>query len=442
MQTIYHKIVQFIQIDIWRFRLKSLPNKKSFIIKQVRIILLAIRGLYEDQCLLRASALTFYSLLSIGPMAALALGIAKGFGFEKTLEIQLLSKFPTQEELLKRIIDYAYILLENTKGSMIAGIGIIILLWSVLKVLNHIEGSFNNIWEIKSRRALRRKFSNYLSFLFFVPILLLMSGSVPVFITTQIGSITEKITLISKFSPFIFFILNLLPYCLIWVLFTFIYILMPNTKVRFASGLVGGIAAGTIYIIAQSGYIYFQVTLAKHNAIYGSLAALPLFLIWIQASWLIVLIGAEISFAHQNVDTYEFEPDYLRISPYFKKLLSLQIIHLITVSFSKGKKPYTADQISQILEVPIRLVRQILHELVESHLLSDTIPENTNEVAYQPALDINKLSIKFVTDAMEQRGVNHIPVAQTEELASLTQMLKEIGEAVEKSPANKLIKDI
>lgn len=422
--------------------MKDLPFKKSFVIKQLRIILLSIRGLYEDQCLLRASALTFYSLLSIGPMAALALGISKGFGYETLLERQLLDKFPTHEEIIRQIIQYAYILLENTKGGMIAGIGIMILLWSVLKVLNHIEGSFNKIWEIKSRRALRRKFSNYLSFMFFIPILLLMSGSVPVFITTQITIFSAKAALISTLSPVIFFIIKSVPYFLLWAFFTLIYMLIPNTRVKFLSGLAGGMVAGTIYTLAQWGYITFQVALSKHNAIYGSLAALPLFLIWLQAGWLIVLVGAEISFAHQNVDTYEFEPDYLRISPYFKKLLSLQVVHLLALNFSRGDHPLTANQVSQRLEIPIRLVHQILHELVESKLLTETLAEEHREMAYQPAIDINTLTIKFINDALDRRGVNHIPVAQTEELKVLTELLRQIGEQVEQAPANKRIHDI
>lgn len=436
------KIISFIKIDIWRIRLKSLPFIKALIISQLRIVLLTIRKFHEDKCLLRASALTFYSLLSIGPVAALALGIAKGFGFETLLEKQLFDKFPGQEEVLLQIIDYAGKLIENTKGGMIAGFGVAVLFWSVLKVLGHIEKSFNDIWGIRKSRAFKRKISNYLAFMLITPILVLMSSSLPVFITTQIAVITEKVGLIKMFSPFIFSSLKLLPYFLLWTLFTFIYLMMPNTKVNFRSGLLAGVVAGTIYQLAQVGYIYLQVAIAKNNPVYASLVALPLLLIWLQASWAIILIGAEVSFAHQNVDMYEFEPDYLKISSHFKKLLSLQIAHLLISNFSKGDKPLTAAQISQALEIPVRVVRWILDDLVDCKILSDMKTDEYTEFTYQPAIDINILTIQYIINALDKKGVSHIPVARTEELETLTETLKELGNLIENSPANKLLKDI
>ncbi len=436
------KTINFFKIDIWRIRLKSLPFIKSFFLRLLRIILLSIRKFVEDKCLLRASALTFYSLLSIGPVAALGLGIAKGFGFDELLEKQLFIKFPGQEEILIQIINYAGKLLENTKGSMIAGFGVAVLFWSVIKVLSHIESSFNDVWGIRKSRTFKRKISNYLSFLLITPVLVLMSSSIPVVITTQITLITAKVTLVKMFSPLIFSVLKLLPYFLLWALFTFIYILMPNTKVNFKSGLLAGVVSGTIYQLTQLGYISFQVSIAQHNPIYASLVALPLLLIWLQLSWAIVLIGAEISFAHQNVDMYEFEPDYLKISPYFKKLLTLQVAHLLINNFSKGDGPLTAAQISQTLEIPVRVVNRILDELVECKILSDMKTDEYAEFTYQPAIDINLLTIQYITDALDKKGVSRIPVARIEELETLSEALKELGNLIESSPANKLLKDI
>lgn len=442
IKIVTSNIINFLRADIWRITLNNLPWKKSFFIKQLRIILLAIRGFGEDKCVLQASALTFYSLLSIVPVAAMALGIARGFGFEKVLQKQLLDKFPGQEEVVAQIITFAHSLLENTKGGMIAGIGVLILFLIVIRVLGQIEASFNDIWEIKESRTLGRKFSDYLSIMLICPFFVIISGSITVFITTQVRLITEKIALLGMFSFFIFFIIKFLPYILIWTLFTIIYILMPHTRVNVRSGLPGGIIAGTIYQLVQKGYIYFQVKIAQHNAIYGSFAALPLFLIWLQLSWLIVLLGAEISFAHQNVDTYEFEPDCPLISPFFKKLLSLQIAHLLIKNFAQGKKALTADQISHTLQIPVRLVRQILYELVESGNFSDTSADEYRDVAYQPARDINVLTVNYILNSLEHRGVDNIPVARTEELMALTKTLQSFKDLIEKSPANKLLKDI
>ncbi len=415
---------------------------KYFLIKQLRILLLATRGFGQDQCPLRASALTFYSILSIVPVVAMAFGIAKGFGFQEMLENQLMEKFSGQEDVMIRVVDFAHSLLENTKGGMIVGIGIIVLLWTVIKLLAHIEGSFNDIWEVKKSRSYGRKFSDYLSIMLISPLLIIMSSSATVFITTKIALITEKVALIGMFSPMIFFMLKLIPYFLVWILFIFTYILMPNTKVNFSAGFIGGIIAGTIFQAAQLAYILFQVGVAKYNAIYGSFAALPLFLIWMQLSWLIVLFGAEISFSYQYVDTYEFEPEFRQISPAFKRLLTLQVANRVISTFSKGKMPLTASNLSQALEIPIRLVQQLLDELVESEIFSITEIKENEKLAYQPARDINIITIKSIIEALEHKGVDNIPVAQTPELQSLSEVLWTFSAEIEKSPANLLLKDI
>jgi len=440
--SIVSGFISFVRGDIWRIRLQDMPRKKSFFIKQLRIFLLSIRGFDEDKCQLRASALTFYSLISIVPVAAMAFGIAKGFGFEKLLEKQLLEQLSGQEAVVLKVIDFANSLLANTKGGLMAGVGIIILFWAVIKVLGNIEDSFNDIWGIKESRTLGRKFGDYLSVMLLCPVLVILSSSVTVFITTQVTLITEKVDLLGVVSPLIFFVLKLLPYCLIWVLFTFIYIFMPNTKVRFSSGLLAGIMAGTIYQVVQWGYIAFQVAAARYNAIYGSFAALPLFLIWLQLSWLIVLFGAEVAFADQNVDTYEFEPDSLHISDHFKRLLSLQVCQLLVVNFAKGEKPSTATEISHRMDIPVRLVHQILYELTESGIVSDVTTAEYKELAYQPARDINSLTVKFVIEALEKRGVDIVPVTRSAELEKLVATMESFSKMIENSPENKLLKDL
>jgi membrane protein len=182
--------------------------------------------------------------------------------------------------------------------------------------------------------------------------------------------------------------------------------------------------------------------MARYNAIYGSFAALPLFLIWIQLSWLVVLFGAEISFAYQYVDTYEFEPDCRQISPAFKTLLTLSIAHLVISNFSKGGMPLAASKISYVLEIPIRLVQKILDELVDAGIFSNTDIKENRESAYQPGRDINTITIKSIIDALDQKGVDNIPVAQTTELKSLSEMLQSFSNELKKSPANRLLKDI
>ena len=442
IQTNIAKINSFIKSDLWRLSLDDLPKAKSILIQQLRIIIMASRGFVEDRCKFRASELTFYTLLSIVPIVAMIFGIAKGFGFEKILEQQLMDQFAGQEEVLSRVIMFANSLLENTKGGLIAGVGLVALFWAVIKVLGNIEHSFNDIWGVKIPRTFGRKLSDYLSIMLVCPVLIIVSSSASVFISTQVTLITEKIALLGVFSSAIYFALNLIPYCVIWILFTFIFIFMPNTKVNFLSALLAGIIAGTIYVFIQYAYISFQVGVAKYNAIYGSFAALPLFLIWLQLSWLIVLFGAELSFAQQNVDTYEYEPSSMRISHSYKTLLSLVVTRHLVANFSRGERPLTATHISQALNIPVRLVRQLLYELVECRIISDTSSEEDKERAYQPARDISLLTIHTVVESLEHRGDDDIPVVQTDELQLLSEKMEKLGDEIAHSPSNMLLRDI
>jgi membrane protein len=440
----FERATRFVSVDVWRIQLEDLPFGKSFLVKQLRIILLTLRGFVEDKCFFRASSLTFNTLLSIVPVVAILFGVAKGFGFESRLKRELFAKFPgeSQQEVLWKVFDFAESLLQATKGGLIAGIGMVILFWSVINVLSHIEASLNDIWEIKESRSWGRKFSDYLAVMLISPLLILVSSSATVFITTHVIQLTEKIKLLGIISPLIFLSFKLIPYVLIWILFTIIYVLMPNTKVKLKAGLVAGIIAGTIFQFVQWGYISFQVGAARYNAIYGSFAALPLFLMWVQVSWWVVLFGAELSFANQNVGTYEYEPDSRKVSPAFKKVLTLHVAHLLVKNFAVGGRPLTDVEIGARLKIPIRLVHNILYELVQSQVITETTTRTEQEYGYQPARDINTLTIKYVVDAVEHNGTNDIPVARTGEFAALEQALDKFREEMDASPANKLLKDI
>jgi membrane protein len=440
--NILKKIIYFIKEDIWRISLKNMPKYKLLLIKQLRVLLLAFRGYKEDNVGLRASALTFFSMLSVVPVVAMGFGIAKGFGFEKHLERQLINNFSGQQEVLDWIMKFAQSFLENTKGGIIAGIGIVILMWSVMKVLGNIESSFNAIWQIRTSRVWFRKFSDYLSMMLIAPILIILSTSSNVFISTQLTQITAEVEFLGYISPIIFFLVKLIPYVLFWLVLTIIYMVMPNTKVNFKSAFVAGIIAGTIFVFVQWAYIHFQVGVSRYNAIYGSFAALPLFLIWLQISWLIILFGAEISFAVQNVERYEFEPDTQKLSLFSRRVLTLMVAQLIIKKFEKGDDSLTAKEISQKLEIPIRLVRDILFILVESKILSEVLTYQYKEKAYHPAQDIHKLTVSFVLNAIDHHGVDKILAADSTEKEHIKKMLNDFDLAVQNAKGTMLLKDI
>lgn len=436
------KVLDFLKKDVWRITFKNIPRYQVILIKTLRILLLAFRGYDEDKVSLRSSALTFYSMLSVVPVAAMAFGISKMVGIDKQLTKYLNEQFAGQQEVLDYIIQFANSFLDNTKGGLIAGIGAIILIWSVMKVFGNIESSFNAIWQIRRGRNWFRKFSDYISMLIIAPILLVSSSSATVFISTVLKELAAENAIVGVLSPLLFLLIKLVPYVLIWLLLTMVYMVMPNTKVNFKSAFVAGIIAGTVFVFVQWIYIHFQVGVSKYNAIYGSFAALPLFLIWLQMSWLIVLFGAEISFAVQNVEKYEFEPDTHNLSPFSWRVLTLTVAHLLIKNFANGEKALTAEEISKRLEIPIRAVRDIIYMLVDSEILSEVNTKNEKEKAYQPAVDTNILTVSYVLNALDHRGTDKILAIASTEKEHIIKLLNDFDIAIQNAKGTKLLKDI
>jgi membrane protein len=274
------------------------------------------------------------------------------------------------------------------------------------------------------------------------PFLLIISSSATVLVASQVKVIVTKIAFLGAFGKAVLLLLNLLPYVSIWTLLTMLYLIMPNTRIPVRSAIVGGIFAGTIAQIVQWIYIKFQIGVASYGAIYGSFAALPLFLGMLQMSWMIVLFGAEIAYAHEHSETFGFHPDYSRISVSSKRLLMLRIFHLLTKKFSLGEEPLSAVQIAHALEIPVRLVRQLLNELTTVGLVVETVRGMKSEIAFQPGRTIENITVKVALDEYEKYGITKIPDYQSEEADKISKYLKQISETVAKSPSNVLLKEI
>ena len=401
------KIAHFMEKGIWEIRLKDLSPVKAFFVRCLRVVLLALRGFMKNGGQKTASVLTYYSLLNLVPIIGVAFGIAKGFGLEKLIESriqQMAQEANWQVEITDQILGFSRSLLDHAKGGLIAGIGVILLFWTVISIFGKIEESLNTIWEVKKPRTLIRKFSDYLTVMVLAPVLFIISSSVTVLVASQVKGILQKISLLGAFSSVILFLLNLLPYVSIWALFVLLYIIMPNTRVPLRSGIVGGVAAGTIFQLVQWFYIKFQIGAANYGAIYGSFAALPLFLVWLQLSWTIVLFGAEIAYAYEHRETFGFHPDYARLSTDSRRVLMLRIFHFLAKKFSKGENPPNLRELAHTLEIPFRLARRLLSEMAEVGLVVEITKDKTNEIAFQPGRSIDQLTLQQVLQAYERRG--------------------------------------
>lgn len=434
--------IRYITEDIWIIPLGDLPPHRSFVVREIRILVLAFKGFREDKIQLRASALTFYSLLSIVPVMAIAFGIARGFGFDKRLESEIMNSFQGQQEVMNYVLKIARDFLQNTSGVFFGIIGLIILLWSVMQVLDHIEKSFNHIWQIKNSRPWTRKFADYLSLMIFAPVFIVLASSFTVYITTSVDNISEKVEVIRTIKPIIVFLLKFAPYFMLWIVFTMLYMVMPNTRVKFRSALVAGIMAGTIFQVTQNLYIDFQVGVTKYNAIYGSFAAFPLFLIWLQLSWLVVLLGAELSFANQNVNKYEFESKSLNISTAQRRILTLMMMNIIARRFVEGRPPLSAAELAKMIQIPVRIAREIIYNMAESGIITEIYVDLPKERLYQPAIDVNRLRIDYILSRLDNFGSTEVPVLKNRQYEKLVELLKDFSDKIENSESNLLIADI
>ncbi|ESS70292.1 ribonuclease BN [Methyloglobulus morosus KoM1] len=435
-----HDLIRFVKDDIWLVHEQKLPPLKSALIRSLKIILLSAQGFSRDLCPLRASALTLYSLLSIVPVIAMLFGVAKGFGFEKTLTERLIGQVPHQETMVIQLISFAQNLLESTKGGVVAGIGIVVLFWTIISLIGNIEESFNYIWKIPRGRSISRKYSDYLSLMLLAPIILIVANSISVLLNTEVTWLITIIQLPEIGTSLVIEALGLLPLLLMVGLFTFTFIFMPNHKIHFQAGLIAGIVTGILYDFLQWAYISLQIGVSSYNAIYGSFAAIPLFVVWLQMGWMVVLLGCEIAFFLQYYENYRNNNRYSNLSFSLQKIIALQVTHLLIKQFSQFNKPLTADEIASKLSLPIAIVQPILLKLTASHILvAFNIPEEEDDV-YQPAVDTNLVTIVFVINALEQSGQNHLPDINQEQL--FIETVDDFRKLMETSERNCLLKDV
>jgi len=403
----HNKIIDYFRDGLWQLhREENNSGIKKSALRYLKVFTLSANDFVKDHGSLRASALTLYTLLSIVPIIAMCFGVAKGFGFETVLEQQLLEQVPDQDTMILQLIEMAKNMLDSTKGGLVAGFGVALLFWTVIKVISNIEESFNHIWNVQKSRSIGRKLSDYLSLMLLAPVLLIAASSISVFVQTQLTSLINEYSLPG--TIFALYALSYLPILILWLLFSFLFMFMPNTRVNYSSGIFAGIFSGTIFYILQSLYVSLQIGVSSYNAIYGSFAALPLFLVWLQIAWMIVLFGSELSFFHQNIALYQFNQKFKKLNFNSKNQLALHIMHAIIERFNKTTEPpYSAEDISLHLHLPISISKNLLTELSDCKLLSKLYYEGNQEPSYQPAYNIGLLSDEAISEALKNNGESY-----------------------------------
>jgi len=409
-----------------------------WLLGELRVFYFIVRGFKEHQCALQASALTFVTLLSMVPLLALGLATVKGLGIvilppeppdsATTVTVQattlppsatrgplVATKVSTQDETLQRSFGKLFrdaltrltadqvevrdrIISYVQKSLALKTAGILLLLVAAISALGTMEHVFNQIWGIRRSRSLLRKFTDYLSVVIVCPLLLVAAMA----ITTALSSnaLLERLSHIGYVNEAAARVLKWAPYLSVWVALAFLYLFLPNTRVKLRCALIGGFVAGIVWQFAFWGYAKCQAVMTNYSLVYSTLAALPIFLSWLYLSWLIVLFGAEVAAAYQNVEAYSRARITRRISPAERLRIGLNLVLAICARFRREEIPWTADQLSRYLECPARLVDELLADLTKANIV---MPAGTGRLpTYQPAIPLNNISPARVIEALQE----------------------------------------
>lgn len=388
-------------VDIWSIGKGDVSKMRFLFYSILKKLLLAIEFTTTKRITSAAAALTYSTLLAIVPIFAVVFGIARGFGYNKYIEEWFRESFSSQPQVSETIIGFVNSYLVHTKSGLFLGIGLLFMLFTVIMLISNIERTFNDIWQAKKPRSMFRTITDYTSMLLLMPVVIVITSGISIFFATIFKQIEDTMVIGSLAQ----FFLQLLPYVLMSGVFIALYLFMPNTKVKLSCALVPGILAGVAMQGLQLFYIHSQIWVSSYNAIYGSFAALPLFMLWIQISWLICLFGAELCYANQNMDDYAFKAKTEDLSHRYKMLLSLVLASRICRNFSEGGKPLSALKLKLATGIPIRIVNDLLYQLVQINILTE-IPggDKDGESLYQPAECITRLSVGTLIDRMEAQG--------------------------------------
>ena len=394
-------IIQFFKIDIWRINQDDVSPLKFLFLEIVKKLVLAVRFFTTKRVMQKASALTYSTLLAIVPITAVVFAIARGFGYNKYIEVWFRDAFESQPQVADVIIGFVNSYLVHTKSGVFLGVGLIFMLYTVLMLVSNIEDTFNEIWQVKKPRSIFRTFTDYLAMFFLFPIIIVITSGVSIFMATIADSMPDFLLLGSTIR----FLIDLSPYVLMSGMFIALYVFMPNTHVKVINAVVPGILAGFAMQGLQIFYIHSQMFLSSYNAIYGSFAALPLFMLWLQISWTICLFGAELCYTNQNLDYYDYDANTGEISHRYQILLNALLLSRICKRFANGQKPLTALELSEQTTIPIRIVNDLLYQQIEAGLVIEiTVDEKGETSCFMPAEDIKNLTLGTMIDRMESYG--------------------------------------
>jgi membrane protein len=433
------KISDFFTRRVWEIDTSPLSKFRTYLINTIRLLSVAIHDFTEGQLTLRAMSLVYTTLLSIVPVLAISFSVLKAFGVHNDMVAPFLTKFldplgAKGAQITSQIIGFV----ENMKVGVLGSIGLAMLFYTVVSVIQKVEKSFNAIWGIKKPRSLARRFSDYVSVILVGPVL--MFSAIGLTATFTSNTIVKKVISIEPFGTFFYYTVELMPYIMVCSAFTFLYVFIPNTKVQLKSAMVGGLIAGVLWEFAGWGFATFTVSSAKYAAIYSGFAILVMFLIWLYLSWLILLVGAQIAYYHQYPQFLYAKKEMLSISNRLRERVALLIMYFVSYNFYHNREPWTLHALVDHLKLPVDPIQEALILLEHNNLLQET---GDDPPAFFPARDISTITINELLQAVRIADVETLAIENNlATVPEIDEVISTIDLAVKESLQEKTLKDI
>ena len=401
MKQRFQHFREFVQYDLWRHpHVKTQDPKKRLWYRVLQTVILVARGFKNQALVVRANSLSFALLFAFIPMLAMIYAIARGFGFEEMVSQQLAGSFLAEANVAPVLLEWVERYLETARGGLFVGIGLVVLIWAVYAFFNMLENSFNSIWNVKKTRSFARRMTNYVMTLLLVPILVVVTSGISIFLNS-----TEILaSVLSAIEPLRKFMLRFIPFVATSAVFTWIFMAIPSTQVKFSSAIIPGVLMGFLYQVVQALSMFLVVLFTRMSIVYGAFSAIPLVLIWLHITCWLLLIGAELAFAIQNNELFAYERDLETISRRYKDYVMLYLLSVIIRRFEQGEQPETAHEMATANKLPIRLVQQLLSRLEETNIVRRVLSEQEEDPAFVPAMDTHQITVEKVLGRVAAHG--------------------------------------
>ncbi|HSE85738.1 MAG TPA: YhjD/YihY/BrkB family envelope integrity protein [Candidatus Binatia bacterium] len=420
---------------IWDPEISELTRFKRLIHSLLKIGFMVTRDFIENLVNLEAMALAFKTLLSLAPLLAVIFSILKGFGVHNRMEPALAEALAPLGEKGKEVTVHLIGFVDKMSAGALGSIGLVTLFITVLSLMGTIEQAFNRIWHVKAARKLTRKFSDYLSVILVGPVLVV--AAVTITATLQSNTFVQKMISLEPFGIVILTLLKFVPYFTLWGAFTFLYVFIPNTRVKLTSAVIGGLVAAVLWQTVGWGFTVFVASSTRYYAIYSSFAILLLFLLWLHVGWVIVLLGAQVAYAHQHIRFYEKERELLINSPAGREKLALQMMFLIGRNFFHGLDPLSVTTLASQLYLPAGLVRDFMETFRQSRLVLPVADEETFVLARDP----ERISIKEILDSVRNSGLKK-QTFRTDEEVFIDELLRKVDDSVAQTLEGKSLQSL